>query len=267
VEARGRGPRILHSRRTRATDPAMSLKIIAGEYRGRVLRSVKGFMTRPLLGQVREALFNILGDRIADAEVWDLFAGTGASGLEALSRGARRVVFVEKGRQPIETLHANLEMLGASASERAVVVRGDAWEPVPPAPEGEDEAPRPDVIFLDPPYPQVGEDPGRAAWRAQRLAERLAPGGVLCFHFQEGHLEADDFDGDVELRRYGRTVIALLEGAGERPERTPQAACPSAAVEEVGSAEFQAEEPPVEVRLEASDDGDDEDLADLGEEE
>jgi 16S rRNA (guanine966-N2)-methyltransferase len=237
----------------------MSLKIIAGEYRGRVLRSVKGFMTRPLLGQVREALFNILGDRVADAEVWDLFAGTGASGLEALSRGARRVVFFEKGRQPIETLHSNLEMLGASATERAVVVRGDAWDPVPPPPEGEDEVPRPDVIFLDPPYPQVGEDPGRAAWRAQRLAERLAPGGVLCFHFQEGHLDADDFDGEVELRHYGRTVIALLEAGGERPERTPQAACPTAAAAEAEAVEAPSPAPAT--------DADDEDLVDLGEEE
>jgi len=240
----------------------MSLKIIAGEYRGRVLRSVKGFMTRPLLGQVREALFNILGDRVADAEVWDLFAGTGASGLEALSRGARRVVFFEKGRQPIETLHQNLEMLGASASDRAVVVRGDAWDPVPP-PAGDDEAPRPDVIFLDPPYPQVGEDPGRAAWRAQRLAERLAPGGVLCFHFQEGHLEADDFDGEVELRRYGRTVIALLEAPGERPERTPQAAC----AEGDATADDPADGVPAGPEADAAGDGDDEDLASFGEEE
>jgi 16S rRNA (guanine966-N2)-methyltransferase len=264
VEPRRRGPTVLPEPSIAGLRPAMSLKIIAGEYRGRVLRSVKGFMTRPLLGQVREALFNILGDRVVDAEVWDLFAGTGASGLEALSRGARRVVFVEKGRQPIETLHANLEMLGASASERAIVLRGDAWDPMPPGPDGADEAPRPDVIFLDPPYPQVGEDPGRAAWRAQRLAERLAPGGVLCFHFQEGHLEADDFDGDVELRRYGRTVIALLEAAGDRPARTPQAAC---AVEETVD--------PLPVTVPAaegeSEDGacaeDDEDVVDHGEEE
>lgn len=193
----------------------MTLKIIAGAYRGRVLRSVKGFMTRPLLGQVREALFSILGDRIADAEVWDLFAGTGATGIEALSRGARRVIFFEKGRQPIEVLRANLDMLGVEAKRRAHIVRADAWDPAPMTPEGEPEETAPDVIFLDPPYQQVGEDPSRAAWRAQRLAERLAPGGVLCFHFQEGHLEADDFDGEPELRRWGRSVVAFLGTGGE----------------------------------------------------
>ena len=90
MEPRRRGPTVLPEPSIAGLRPAMSLKIIAGEYRGRVLRSVKGFMTRPLLGQVREALFNILGDRVVDEEDWDLFAGTGATGHEALSRGARR---------------------------------------------------------------------------------------------------------------------------------------------------------------------------------
>ena len=200
----------------------MTLKIIGGEYGGRVLRSVKGFMTRPLLGQVREALFNILGDRLADAEVWDLFAGTGASGLEALSRGARRVLFIEKARQPLQVLRENLDLLGASAKRRSHVIRADAWDPPLLQPEGEEAEVPPDLIFFDPPYPQVGEDPSRAAWLAQRLAGRLAPDGVLCFHFQEGHLEADDFDGEVELRHWGRSVIAFLgqrelRGAPPRP--------------------------------------------------
>lgn len=210
----------------------MHLKIIAGEYRGRALRSVKGFMTRPLLGQVREALFNILGERVEDAEVWDLFAGTGATGIEALSRGARRVIFVEKGRQPLQALRENLEMLGAGAKRRAHVVRSDAWDPAPLMPEGEEAEVAPDVIFLDPPYQQVGEDPSRAAWRAQRLAERLAPGGVLCFHFQEGHLEPDDFEGPLDFRRWGRSAVAFL---GIRSDRTEATEEPSTAVDRPGA--------------------------------
>jgi 16S rRNA (guanine966-N2)-methyltransferase len=194
----------------------MTLKIIGGEHRGRVLRSVKGFMTRPLLGQVREALFNILGDRIVDAEVWDLFAGTGASGLEALSRGARRVLFVEKSNQALTVLRENLRTLGPETLARAHVLRNDAWDPPPLTPEGEEAEVPPDVIFFDPPYATVGEDPVKAVWRAQRLAERLAPGGTMCFHFQEGHLEEDDFDGEVELRVWGRSTIAFLRGS-----RTP----------------------------------------------
>ncbi len=192
----------------------MSLKVIAGDYGGRVLKSVKGFQTRPLLGQVREALFSILGDRIVDAEVWDLFAGTGASGIEALSRGAKRVLFVEKGNQPLGILRDNLEMLGESAKERSHVIRTDAWDPPPFTPEGEAEEVPPNVVFFDPPYPMVAEDPARAVWRAQRIAERMAPGGVMLFHFQEGHLDADDFDWEVEVREYGRSNIGLLEKAG-----------------------------------------------------
>ena len=83
------------------------------------------------------------------------------------------------------------------------------WEPVIP----DEDAGAPDLIFLDPPYQAVAEDPVRAACRAAALASRLTPGGVLCFHFEEGLLDEDDFDEDlsVELRHWGRTVVALIE--------------------------------------------------------
>src|SRR5690606_15138739 len=196
-----------------------------------------------LLGQVREALFSILGDRVTDAEVWDLFAGTGASGLEALSRGARRVLFIEKARQPLQVLRENLEMLGADAKRRSHAIRADAWDPPLQRPEGEEHEVPPDIIFFDPPYPQVGEDPSRAAWLAQRLAGRLAPEGVLCFHFQEGHLEADDFDGEVELRRWGRSVIAFL-GQRELRGAPPMPAQPAAEAEpeELDAADDEADD-------------------------
>src|SRR5262249_31046782 len=114
----------------------MSLKVIAGVYGGRVLRTVRGLGTRPLLGQVKAAVFNILAEQVPGALVWDLFAGTGASGIEALSRGARQAgvleennqaVFVEKNNKAIEVWRSTLRMLGAEAA--SVVLRGDAWEP------------------------------------------------------------------------------------------------------------------------------------------
>jgi 16S rRNA (guanine966-N2)-methyltransferase len=188
----------------------MTLRVIAGEYGGRVLKSPRGIGTRPLLGQVREALFNILGSRVEDAEVWDLFAGTGASGIEALSRGARYVTFVEKSNQALAVLGANLQMLGPDAVSRSRVLKADAWQPPAPIAEGTELA-APDLVFLDPPYASVAEDPARCAYRAVSLAARLAPGGVLCFHFPDGLLDTDDFDGlDVDLRRWGRSVVALL---------------------------------------------------------
>lgn len=212
----------------------MSLKIIGGEYGGRALKSVRGLGTRPLLGQVRESLFNIIAEKIDGALVWDLFAGSGATGIEALSRGAERALFCEKNGRAIDVLRQNLADLGDDAVARAVVMRTDAWDP-PVMHRAEFGASRadadpdsasdaevaPDVIFLDPPYAMVAEDPVKSMARARRLLERTADGGVLVFHFEAGVLDEDDFDDDLEvdLREWGTTAIAFLYRAGEAPAR------------------------------------------------
>lgn len=211
----------------------MSLRIIGGDYGGRSLKTVRGMGTRPLLGQVREAVFNILGDRIEGAFVWDLFAGTGASGMESLSRGAERVLFVEKNGKAIETLRGNLASLGEDAEARGVVLRADAWDPpVMHRPlfgasreDQDDDAPSdvevaPDIIFLDPPYAMVAEDPVKSMARARRLLDRVADGGCVLFHFESGVLDEDDFDDDldVDLREWGSSVIAMLWRQGQAPE-------------------------------------------------
>ncbi len=212
----------------------MSLRIIGGDFGGRVLRSVRGLGTRPLLGQVREALFNVLQEQVPGAIVWDLFAGTGASGFEALSRGAARVLFCEKNGRALDVLRGNLQMLGPDAMERALVQRADAWDPplMTPAvfggardgdgdPADLDAEVAPDLIFLDPPYALVAEDPVKCMARARRLLDRAATGGCVAFHFESGVLDEDDFDDDldVDLREWGTTAIALLWRRGEAPER------------------------------------------------
>ena len=211
----------------------MSLRIIGGEYGGHPLKTVRGLGTRPLLGQVREAVFNILGDRVEDAFVWDLFAGTGASGMEALSRGAARVLFVEKNGKVLDVLKSNLRELGEDAEDRGVVVRADAWDPPvmhrslfgAGREDEDDDAPSdvevaPDVIFLDPPYAMVAEDPVKSLARARRLLDRAADRGCVLFHFQRGVLDEDDFDGDldVDLREWGTSVIAMMWREGQAPE-------------------------------------------------
>ncbi len=235
----------------------MSLRIIGGEFGGRTLKTVRGLGTRPLLGQVREALFNILGDQIEGAFVWDLFSGTGSSGIESLSRGAARVLFVEKNGKAIDILRNNLRSLGDEAFERAVVVRADAWDPplmhrplfgaardedaggegaadadVPEDGTSASDAPAsdapasdadvevaPDIIFLDPPYSMVAEDPVKSMARARRLLDRTAAKGCVLFHFERGVLDEDDFDSDldIDLREWGTSVIAMLWRKGDAP--------------------------------------------------
>ena len=112
-------------------------------------------------------------------------------------------MFVEKVNAALNVLRENLDALGLE-DDRTEVVKGDAWEPELDG--------APDLIFFDPPYAKVAEDPVRAAASAVGLAARLAPGGLLCFHFEDGQLDADDFDDDleVELRQWGRSAVALI---------------------------------------------------------
>ncbi len=127
----------------------MSTRIVGGERRGATLRTPRGEKTRPTLARVRKSLFTILAPVLPGARVLDAFAGCGALGLEALSRGAREVVFVEKSRSALEALRANI--LHLDWDDRATVEQRNAlsWFQDP----GGESAPF-DLIFLDPPYSQ-----------------------------------------------------------------------------------------------------------------
>jgi len=101
------------------------VRIIGGTARGRKLQMVPGSGTRPISDRAKESLFNILGDDIVSAEVLDLFAGTGSVGIEALSRGASRAVFIESDRLAVNTIQANLKTVGFA--ERGRVLRADVF--------------------------------------------------------------------------------------------------------------------------------------------
>lgn len=103
----------------------MPIRVISGSAKGRKLKLVPGDATRPVMDRVKEALFNILGTGIRDCTFLDLFAGTGSVGIEALSRGARRVVFVDNNRLAIRTIHENLAH--TRLADRAEVLRTDAF--------------------------------------------------------------------------------------------------------------------------------------------
>lgn len=107
----------------------MSLRVIAGSARGRRLKSAPGDVTRPITDRVKEALFNILGGDVVDSEWWDMFGGTGAVGIEALSRGAAFVRFTDLHRGPIDTIKTNL--VTVRLGSRAEVIRADVHALLP----------------------------------------------------------------------------------------------------------------------------------------
>ena len=123
------------------------MRVIAGQYRSRRLSAPRGEDTRPTSDRLRETLFNVLGPRIEDAVFLDLYAGSGAVGIEALSRGARHAVFIEKDRAAVQLIRSNLASLGIEA--RARVIHGNASLLL-----GTIEA---DIAFIDPPYPKERE--------------------------------------------------------------------------------------------------------------
>ncbi|MCW2949305.1 MAG: rsmD, partial [Thermoleophilia bacterium] len=123
------------------------MRIVAGEFRGRRLAAVRGADVRPTSDRVREAVFSILGD-IEGACVLDLFAGTGAMGLEALSRGSSEATFVEIDRQAHEVVRRNIDATVSGDTRRTTLIKGDAERVVRSlALAGE----RFDLVFFDPP--------------------------------------------------------------------------------------------------------------------
>jgi 16S rRNA (guanine966-N2)-methyltransferase len=182
------------------------MRVIAGEWGGRRLQTPAGRRTRPTSERVREALFSMLGE-IGGATVLDLFAGTGALGIEALSRGAARAVFVELHADTAALLRANLATLGAPR-ERAEVRRGDALAALRSARAGAESY---DLIFIDPPYGDAG---GWSPTLSSELPPLLRPGArIVVESDRRAPLELAHPDGRrlaVEReRRYGDTSITI----------------------------------------------------------
>ncbi|MGC1870066.1 MAG: 16S rRNA (guanine(966)-N(2))-methyltransferase RsmD [Acidobacteriaceae bacterium] len=123
------------------------MRVIAGKYRSQPLASPKGRNTRPTSDRLRETLFNVIAPRIQDAVFADLFAGTGAVGIEAISRGARQVYFAENAKVPLETLRHNLDRLGIR--DQAIVESAGV---MPLLRRLLQQKVTLDLIFLDPPY-------------------------------------------------------------------------------------------------------------------
>ncbi|WP_037502789.1 16S rRNA (guanine(966)-N(2))-methyltransferase RsmD [Sphingomonas jaspsi] len=176
------------------------MRIIAGEWRGRKLVAPQGQTTRPTADRTRETMFSMLNSRLGGFEglrVADLYAGSGALGLEALSRGAAEAVFVENERSAIKAIEANIASLGAKGTS----VRATSASALPVAQSF-------DLIFADPPY---ATGSGTAAAAAVAKAGWLGRGGWMAVETHKGEAVAppDGWQIDAE-RDVGRARITLL---------------------------------------------------------
>jgi 16S rRNA (guanine966-N2)-methyltransferase len=176
------------------------MRVIAGRFGGRPLRAPKGRVTRPTSDRVREALFSMLGD-IEGAVVLDLFAGTGALGIEAISRGAAKAVFVERDGSALSALESNLAALGVERGE-AEIRRGDAFGALRGAREGEETY---DLVFIDPPYRQARDwEPELSAI----LPSLLSPAARVVLESDRRAPMKLELEVAQE-RRYGNTDITI----------------------------------------------------------
>ena len=188
------------------------MRVIGGADRGRRLAAPRGLRTRPTAERVREALFDILGPTVAGMRVLELFAGTGAVGIEALSRGSTRVVFVERDREALRVLRANLAALAVSR-ERARVVAGDALAVLPGL--ARSEAPF-GLVFLDPPYAGLL---GPRALDALAGGTLLLPGArVVVQHFAKTPIpRVAGLVPERGSRHFGQTALTFLRAEGYTP--------------------------------------------------
>ena len=185
------------------------MRIIGGTHRGLTLANVgkgdEGAHLRPTADRVREAVFNVLlggrlGDPVTGAQVLDLFAGTGALGLEALSRGAAGVTFVDDGRVAGRLIRGNIARMKAEAVLLAVDARRLPVNAGAPC----------GLVFLDPPY---GKGLGLAALEQAVKGGWIAPGAVVVWEESAGQASPPGF-GMIEQRRYGEAVVTFLEAVG-----------------------------------------------------
>ncbi len=189
----------------------MPIRVIAGTAKGRKLKMVPGDSTRPIMDRAKEALFNILGASVRGSSWLDLFAGTGSVGIEALSRGAERALFIDNNRLAIRTIHENLEH--TRLLDRAEVLRTDAFSYL--------KRPKPEAfeyVYVAPPqYKMMWRDALRAL---DAQPAHIQPDGIVVVQIDPSERE------DVELsvlrlydeRVYGNTVLWFFENPAPEDE-------------------------------------------------
>jgi 16S rRNA (guanine(966)-N(2))-methyltransferase RsmD len=191
------------------------MRIIAGTYRSRILKSLKGLALRPTSDRLRETLFNVLGAAVDGSQFIDVYAGTGAVGIEALSRGAVQAVFIEKHAPAAALIRRNLESLGVRSG--ALVLPVDALRGLEKLEARHSPGdPRFDYAFVDPPYAAVEEV--LQVLRFLGTASLLAPGAVVVAEHRRT-LELPEQIGNlrrVRVLRQGDTSLTFYQAEPKR---------------------------------------------------
>jgi 16S rRNA (guanine966-N2)-methyltransferase len=186
-------------RRIGGGDKKMNVRLIAGRFGGRIIEGSATNRTHPMSERIRNALFNKLGESVEGARVLDAFAGSGAVGLEALSRGAKEVVFVEKDKIAAKLIGQNIDKLGVDEQTQLIKAPVNSWLQT-------SKHERFDLIFADPPY----HDPQFST--ALQLLDLLKPNGLMVLSYP-GRGEAPTANGVVVVdnRSYGTAALVFYQ--------------------------------------------------------
>ncbi len=180
------------------------LRIIAGSLRGRKVTVEQDAGLRPMTDRAREALFSILQLTIPGRPFFDVFAGSGAVGMEAISRGASSVVFVERESRAAAAINKHLEKFGVADQGRVIQADSYRWADKGAVPT------EPAIVFVGPPYNEFVNHFDAVFWLMTAMQQKLAPGSVLVMQ-SESQFPADQFPlaDQWDVRHYGRTQLAL----------------------------------------------------------
>ena len=172
------------------------MRVITGTARGRRLETLEGLDVRPTTEVVKEAVFSIIHFRLPGASVADIFAGSGQMGIEALSRGAKRAVFVDQSRASLQVVRKNLQTTGLAANAQVVMDGAESFL--------QQVHETFDFIFLDPPY-----NKGYGEKLLPLLGQALAPEGLILFEHSRDEALPDQVGGLRKIKdyRYGKTLV------------------------------------------------------------
>ena len=182
----------------------MSLRVISGKAKGRKLKAVPGDTTRPITDRTKESLFNILASDVLESNWWDLFGGTGAVGIEALSRGAAFVRFSDLNRAPIETIRFNVEHCGFKS--QAEIRRADAFSFLSAQPDKKFE-----YVYIAP--PQYQEMWAKALELLDENVEWLSDDGWAIAQIDPREYKELTFENleEFDNRKYGTTLLVFYQ--------------------------------------------------------